>query len=182
MSYSLRVQVGATEVDVDLCVPSTMLPAIMTRWMFLFVERDRDVIALFRAAPRRFFRPSSSGQPAMSLLRAPTRYGHVSAVLGVLPVGPRQPDCAQNALLNVTLQLHGRGYVDKLDGLTIEMRLRGHGSPCVTPRTLKAATVVDEDVGRYTVALDQATETVRVRLLSAPRAGAHSLVVNATFA
>ena len=68
---------GSTEVDVDLCVPSTMLPAIMGRWMFSLNETATR--SLFRAAPRRFFRPSTSSA-AISLLRAPTRYGRVSAV------------------------------------------------------------------------------------------------------
>ena len=31
-SDSFRAQIGPGEVDVDLCVPSTMLPAMMLRW------------------------------------------------------------------------------------------------------------------------------------------------------
>ena len=178
---SFRAQISASsEVDVDLCVPSTMLPAIMTRWMFLFVERDRDVIAIFRAVPRRFFRPNNSSA-AMSFLRAPTRYGPVSAVLNVLPTEMQQPRCSHSANLNVTLQLNGRGYVDKLGGLTIEMRLRGHGSPCGSPRTLATATVSSESIGRHTVDLDRSTETIKVHLLSAPQKGLHTFVVNANF-
>ena len=178
---SFRAQVGSTEVDVDLCVPSTMLPAIMGRWMFLFIERDRDTIALFRAAPRRFFRPSTSSA-AISLLHAPTRYGHVSAVLSVLPVGEQQPECSQYALLKVTLQLHGRGYVDKHGGLTLEARLRGHGEACVLPHTLASASVVGEPVGEYTIDIDQHSETIKVHFLSAQHKGTQAFVINATFA
>ena len=85
-SDSFRAQVGSGEVDVDLCVPSTILPAIMARWMMLFDERDTDTIALFRAAPRRFFRPSTASEAAIVLERGPTRYGSVSANLTVASV------------------------------------------------------------------------------------------------
>ena len=57
-SFRSYLHNGTNEVDIDFCTPSTTLPAIMTRWMMVFEERDLDVVALLRLAPRRMFMPS----------------------------------------------------------------------------------------------------------------------------
>jgi len=163
----------------DLCVPSTMLPAIMARWMLLFTERDEDVIALFRAAPRRYFRPSPSS-PAMILDRGPTNYGRVSASLHVLPMA-ENANCSQSALLNLTLDLHGRGYVNHAGGLKVEMRLRA-SSECGAHRTLSSVTVSGDLGPKYSVALDAASETATLHLATAPARGRYALEVHALFA
>ena len=160
-SDSFRAQIGPGEVDVDLCVPSTMLPAMMLRWMVLFVEQDADTVALFRTLPRRYFRPGSA--PAIVLERGPTRYGHVSANLTVAADGSA-------ASLEVALEMTGRGYVGR-DGLTLEVRVRGHGG-----RKLTGATA---GVGRVTV--DASSETVKLQL-GALKAGLHRVRVEASFA
>jgi hypothetical protein len=154
-----------------------MLPAILLRWMVLFTERDSDAIALFRALPRRFFKPGSS--PVISLEKGMTRYGHVMANLTVTPVAA-EPTCSASALLNVSLAMHGRGYVDKAGGITLEMRLRAYGG-CSTHRTLLAANV-SGGIAAHTITVDRATETVKLRLLSALAKGTHSFQVLATFA
>ena len=79
-----------------------MLPAIMARWMLLFTERDEDVIALFRAAPRRYFRPSPSS-PAMILDRGPTNYGRVSASLHVLPMAEKPALVIESVVIGLSV-------------------------------------------------------------------------------
>jgi hypothetical protein len=37
-SDSVRLPPGPGEVDKDICVPSTVLPAIVLRWMVLFTD------------------------------------------------------------------------------------------------------------------------------------------------
>jgi hypothetical protein len=172
---SFRATLG--EVAVDICVPSTMLPAIMARWMVLFTERDRDVIALFRTAPRRFFQPSLAS-PAMALERGLTRYGRVSANITVTPM-PDDENCSESAVLALSLDMHGRGYIGKTGGLTIEMRVRAHGS-CRLQRTLSTATVTG-DIGAHTVSVESDTETVTLHLAAQPARGTHALEVHAVF-
>jgi hypothetical protein len=172
---SFRATLG--EVAVDICVPSTMLPAIMARWMVLFTERDSDTIALFRMAPRRFFRPSLAS-PAMVLERGLTRYGKVSANITVTPM-PDDGNCSESAVLALSLDTHGRGYVGKTGGLTIEMRVRAHGD-CRSQRTLSAATVMG-DIGAHTVSVKSDTETVTLHLTAEPARRTHAFEVHAMF-
>jgi hypothetical protein len=176
-SDSFRAPPGPGEVDIDICVPSTMLPSILLRWMVLFTERDSDAIALFRALPRRFFKPGSS--PVILLDKGSTRYGHVTANLTVTPVAV-EPNCSASALISVGLAMHGRGYVAKAGGITLEMRLRAHGG-CSNHRTLSAANV-SGGIAVHTITVDRATETVKLRFLSALAKGTHSFQVLAIFA
>jgi hypothetical protein len=176
-----------------------MLPAIMLRWMVLFVDRDDDVIALFRALPRRFFKPTAVVPaaasavvladlpmqrrvvvPALVLEGGATRYGRVSANLTVTPA-VAEAQCPEGALLQVRLDMHGRGYVDKTNGLTVEMRLRAARGGCSENRTLLAATV-SSGIGGHNVTVDRATETVKLHLASALGRGAFFFQVHATFA
>jgi hypothetical protein len=176
-SDSFRAPPGTNEVDKDICVPSTMLPAIMLRWMVLFSERDSDVIALFRALPRRFFKPGLS--PVILLERGATRYGHVTAKLAVTPVAA-EPNCSASALLDVSLDLHGRGYTNRAGGFTLEMRLRGHGS-CSAHRTLSTAKA-SGGIREHVITVDRATETVKLHFASALARGVYTFQVRATFA
>lgn len=59
----------------DYCVPSQLTAALMTRWMFVFEERDSDVLWLCRAVPRAWY-----GEE-LSVTNALTRWGKVSLCL-----------------------------------------------------------------------------------------------------
>lgn len=75
-SYRALLNPGGGELDIDTCVPSTTLVALMLRWLLVFEERDTDTIWLMKMAPRRFYTPSS--QPTIiEFTGAPTRYGPV---------------------------------------------------------------------------------------------------------
>ena len=102
----------------------------------------------------------------------------MSANLTVAPIAS-ESNCSHTALLAVRLDAHGRGYVDKAGGLTIETRIRAHGG-CSEERSLAAATVTG-DIGAHTVSVNSHTDTVTLHLLSAPARGPHSFEVQATF-
>ena len=73
------------------------------------------------------------------------------------------------ASLDIALEMTGRGYVGR-DGLTLEVRVRGHGG-----RRLTGATAV-----RHKIVVDKQTETVRLQL-GALKVGPHRVRVEATF-
>jgi hypothetical protein len=54
-SYRAQLAAGVGEVDIDTCVPSTVLLALMLKWMLVFEERDADTLWLLKMAPRRMY-------------------------------------------------------------------------------------------------------------------------------
>lgn len=56
----------------DYCIPSQLTAALMTRWMFVFEQRDGDALWLCRAVPRAWY-----GEE-LSVTNALTRWGKVS--------------------------------------------------------------------------------------------------------
>ena len=162
-AYLKNGTTASSDVDIDFCLPSTTLPATMVRWMMLFEERDRNVIALFRATPRRFF--TAGDRPAIELAGGTTRYGAVDVNVTVVP---GLDECPETATASLLLRLHGRGFVSRVNRtLDIEVRLRTHGA-CNGSRHLESATVC---VGGGTnchphaaFGVDKSSETVTVRL------------------
>ena len=129
-SYRAYLSAGHTEIDIDFCVPSTMLTAIMLRWMMCYEERDLDRIALLRTAPRRFFRPTAAGGSVPAVVEiagATTRYGRVDANVSVTAAAPAHGAarggnsshgkgggaslCPESALASIAIHLHGKGFV-----------------------------------------------------------------------
>ena len=164
-AYLKNGTTGSSDLDIDFCLPSTTLPATMVRWMTLFEERDRDVIALFRATPRRFFTPGA--RAAIELGGGTTRYGTVDANVTVTPaMGSKE--CPETATASLLLRLHGRGFVSSANRtLDVELRLRTHGA-CNGSRHLESATVCAGGGARCNqnvpFDLDKSSETVTVRL------------------
>ena len=168
-AYLKNGTTGPSDVDIDFCLPSTTLPATMVRWMMLFEERDCDVLALFRATPRRFFTPGDDA--AIELAGGTTRYGTVDANVTVKPAAGLE-ECPETVTASILLRLHGRGFVSSANRtLNIEVRLRTHGA-CNGSRHLKSATVC---VGGGNMTkfnchshaafdVDKSSETVTVRL------------------
>lgn len=113
-SDSYRAQLGrTTEIDIDMCVPSTALVALMLRWMLVFEERDTDVLWLLKGAPRRFYAAdaaASSPDLILSVTDAPTRFGVISYKVVEL----EQPDgnTSLSMRLVASVSLSGRGMVD----------------------------------------------------------------------
>jgi hypothetical protein len=70
-------------VDVDFCVPSSMLPAFMAKWQLVFEDTDAGVVYVGCAVPRRWWQ---IGGEAFGAQLAPTRYGVLS-----FEVSHRQP-------------------------------------------------------------------------------------------
>ena len=133
--YRALLDPGRGETDIDTCVPSTMLVAMMLRWMLVFEERDSDTIWLLRAAPRRFYPGASAHQGSrsyaqvgfLSVRRAETRFGWVTFSVDSEPINDvRVPSPKLRLVVNVTLVLHGRGFVSKKvdGGLDLVFRLR----------------------------------------------------------
>ncbi len=58
----------------DYCVPEQLTIPLLVRWMLVYEERDRDVLWLCKAAPRRWCAPGQH----FSVRNAPTRWGPVS--------------------------------------------------------------------------------------------------------
>ena len=174
----------AGDVDVDLCVPSVTLPALMVRWMVVFAEQDADTLALFRTAPRRFFRPSATkpSSPSIVLADAPTRYGAIDANLTAV-ADAATPECTESARASVEMRLHGRGYVGAAGavggGLTVEVRLRAHGGgDCISTRRLATASVEGgTGLGKYALVVDRETETVALQLATRLPRGRYNFAV-----
>jgi hypothetical protein len=68
-----RARLGGI-VDIDYCVPSSMLPAFMAKWQMVFEDADAKTVYLGRATPRRWWQ--LGGQP-FGVARAPTQYGAI---------------------------------------------------------------------------------------------------------
>ena len=192
----------AGDVDVDICVPSVTLPTLMVRWMVVFAEQDADTLALFRTAPRRFFRPSATkpsspsivtkpsspsivtkpSSPSIVLADAPTRYGAIDANLTAV-ADAATPECTESARASVEMRLHGRGYVGAAGavggGLTVEVRLRAHGGgDCISMRRLATASVEGgTGLGKYALVVDRETETVALQLATRLPRGRYNFAV-----
>lgn len=179
---------GTGEADIDTCVPSTTLSAMMVRWMLVFEERDADTIWLLKAAPRRFYPGgnSSTGSVAGNFLaarRAATRFGWIS--FSVDSYGDSHAeiasDTAQSPLqieADVSLELHGRGFVSGSEGhLRVVVRLRDPTGE----RALRSAAITraSSDHGRVTVIeVDRLGECV---VVAVPRQTAKVQTSNVSF-
>jgi len=187
--YRALLGPGLGETDIDTCVPSTTLAAVMLRWMLVFEERDTDTIWLLKTAPRRFYpgaRSSSSTpqgssrQPVGSFLsvrQAATRFGWVSFTVDSEPGGPSVsaiPNVSAiphlRLVANVTLVLHGRGHVTKGSGLAVALRLRDPTGQ----RVPRSAAIAGAAAGVAAVTdVDSVGESVTVEV---SRAGVHTPV------
>lgn len=180
-SYRGYLSAGHNEVDIDFCVPSTTLPAIMLRWMLVYTERDADTLSLFRAAPRRFFRPAA--KPIIEFSHAPTRYGSVDASVTVTKdpgdvASPSVAICPAAATAAVVVNFAGcRGFVGR-GGLDLEVRLRTF-SGC--SKRIGTATVTVEGQ-RVEGSVDRDTETVTVSLGRAHCSASVHVDISATYA
>eukprot|EP01050_Picozoa_sp_SAG11_P026183 SAG11_NODE_6177_length_1371_cov_1.404874_2_plen_321_part_00 len=166
-SYRAYLKGAVNEVDIDFCVPSTTLPAIMLRWMLLFEERDRDMVALFRGAPRRFFQPQAGH--TIELAGGVTRYGSVDANVSVAtPAG-------LSTQVSIVLRMHGRGFVGSgSKQLRLEVRLRAPGGYLLATANVSAP--ADIDVSVVDIDRDKDTVTLLLKPASMPNAFALSLV------
>ena len=177
--YRALLGPGLGETDIDTCVPSTTLAAVMLRWMLVFEERDTDTIWLLKTAPRRFYPgasgstpPGSSRQPVGSFLsvrQAATRFGWVSFAVDSVPGGPSVSAIPHLRLVaNVTLVLHGRGHVTKGSGLAVALRLRDPTGQ----RVPRSAAIAGTAAGVAAVTdVDSVGESVTVEV---SRAGVHT--------
>jgi len=93
-------------VKADNCIPATLVVPHLTRLMLVFEERDRDVVWLSKAAPRRWFEDGKK----VSVQNAVTRFGNMSYVVWS-KIGRK--------LITIELTLPDRGF--KAD---IRLRLR----------------------------------------------------------
>ena len=152
-SYRQMLGAGSMEVDINMCVPSTMLGAHMLRWMLVFEQRDSDTLWLLKAAPRRLY-PNATATDYISVSAAPTRFGDVSFSVSAVTeaAGPLRLMC------KVALALNGRGMLGD-DGLSLKLRLR---DPQGT-RQVRHATVSGADSATLGQ-LDAASETVEVKI------------------
>ena len=107
--------------------------------MLVYTERDNDTTALFRALPKRFFRPS--GKQVIRLSDAPTRYGTVGTNVTVNPATSNDT-CPQVSFAMIRLELHGRGFIQTSRELTFEVRLRTYGG-CNDTHFLRSVALLD---------------------------------------
>ena len=161
-SDSYRARLGAnTEIDIDMCVPSTALVALMLRWMLVFEERDADVLWLLKAAPRRFYTVGTAGPPSdriLSVANAPTRFGNVSYQLDA--VATSGADASLGMRLVVSVSLSGRGVAADSNRTAMTMsvvaRIRD-------PRGVRTLEHADVSAGTATLgSVDPAQETVTI--------------------
>ena len=176
-SDSYRAKLGSGEIDIDMCVPSTALVAMMLRWMLVFEERDADVLWLLKAAPRRFYAAAdtntaattASNRTMLSVTDAPSRFGTVSYQLD--EIGTQSAgNAALSMRLVVSVNLSGRGLVGGGNRtLQVVARLRDpRGVRTLQHAAITAGTATLEGV-------DAAKETVAVQVPVVP-AGGRSVV------
>lgn len=192
--YRELLSPGSGEADIDTCVPSTTLVAMMLRWMLVFEERDSDTVWLLKAAPRRFYpggRPSadkSNPQTAgdfVSVRRAPTRFGWLSFSVG-LPANSQTESKAEHFIpstggsplriqANVSLRLHGRGFVGTQGYLRVALRLRDPAGE----RSLRSAAIVGgSNDGVAVTEVDGSGESVAVQVPRSSVDGGHTRTVS----
>ncbi len=180
---------GTGEADIDTCVPSTTLSAMMVRWMLVFEDRDVDTIWLLKAAPRRFYpggNSSSTGSVAGNFLaahRAATRFGWVSFSVdshgdnhsGIVSETAQLPLQIE---ANVSLALHGRGFVGGSEGhLRVVVRLRDPTGE----RTLTSAAITHASSDRGRVAVIEVDRVGECVVVAVPRQAANVQTSNASF-
>jgi len=115
-SDSMRkyLRAGKNEVDIDFCVPSTMLVAFMLKYALVLEERDSDVVWIMKGAPRRWYKSNTTNIIAVDT--APTRYGSVSFTVQMVD--------SNSFTIKLFLSLSGRGYVNNNKLLTLKLRVR----------------------------------------------------------
>ena len=198
--YRELLSPGSGEADIDTCVPSTTLVAMMLRWMLVFEERDSDTVWLLKAAPRRFYPGGRAGadksnpQTAsdfVSVRRAPTRFGWLSFSVGLPTNSQREtetetetetersvPSTGGSTLriqANVSLTLHGRGFVGSQGYLRVALRLRDPTGE----RSLRSAAIVGgSDDGVAVTEVDGSGESVAVQVPRRSADGGHTRTVS----
>ena len=152
---------NSSEIDVDACVPSTMLVALMVRWLLVFEARDTDTLWLLKMAPRRMYAEeshASGDRGILAVTNAPTRFGNISFSVDRAQPQPPANVSALYLRAHVTLVMHQHGFVGS-EGLELVIRLRdpkGH-------RMLKHVDVETEGRGIHGK-IDAAKESVHVML------------------
>jgi hypothetical protein len=131
-------------VDIDYCVPSSMLPAFMAKWQMVYEDTDAGVVYVGRAAPRRWWQV---GAEAFGATLAPTRYGVLS--FEVSP--PTAADCTTATVNLAIIKATGR--------VTLAVRVR---SP--TTEQAIATVVIKGGSGAVVISTDAAKELVVVKL------------------
>lgn len=115
-SDSMReyLHAGTNEIDIDFCVPSTMLVTFMLKYALVLEERDVDAVWIMKGAPRRWY--SSNTTLVASVKSALTRYGSVSFTI--------EANDSNSFITNISLALSGRGYISGSKSLTLKLRIR----------------------------------------------------------
>ena len=164
----------------------------MLRWMLVWEDRDTDTLWLLKTAPRRLYQPKlgtysidlparmhSTGVPLqqniVSVAAAPTRFGEVSYTLQMVGDLVRESTSPLRLVCNVTLALHGRGFVDD-DGMTLMLRLRDpEGTRLVSQASVESIHGGSATVGK----VDGDSETIEVKVR--PREHAKGLRTETSF-
>jgi hypothetical protein len=155
--YRKLLGAGTGEADIDTCVPSTTLVALMLRWMLVFEEKDSDTVWILKTAPRRMFPGGSKSEEHtsgnyLSADRAATRFGWFSfSVTAHADNHTRFLSGIEGSSLRtkaiVSLELHGRGYVGVQDYLRVAVRLRDPAGD----KSLRYANITGSDHDRVTL-------------------------------
>ena len=98
-------------VDIDYCVPSSMLPAFMAKWQMVYEDTDAGVVYLGKAAPRRWWQ---AGSEEFGVRNAPTVYGRLGWM-----AAPPSNGAGDGAPATVVVSLGG-----VLDAVTLAVRVR----------------------------------------------------------
>jgi len=105
-----------SERDVDFCVPSVLLPALMTQWSLVWTPATSDDLWVMKGTPRRWMAPdddcSPAGGPCEVIRAGPMvhRFGNISfSVNSTVSSATGQ---LQVAVIDLALDLTGLGFVE----------------------------------------------------------------------
>lgn len=108
-----------SERDVDFCVPSVLLPALMTQWALVYTPADADELWVMKGMPRRWMEPADDSPcsgGACEVVRAGPmihRFGNITfSVNSTVDAQGRLTD----ATVSLQLDLTGFGYVTIEEG------------------------------------------------------------------